>query len=62
MCGHVRPGTDDVACSAVFCDAVNVPLGLRPKYNADFCAAGVRDPDVHKLAAPCRCFTQEPPP
>ena len=32
--------------------------GLRPKYNPDFYAAYVRDPQGHKLAAVCRGFTQ----
>ena len=31
--------------------------GLRLRYNPDFYAAYVRDPDGHKLAAVCRGFT-----
>lgn len=31
--------------------------GLRPRYQPDFYAAYVRDPDGHKLAAVCRDFT-----
>ena len=31
--------------------------GLRPRYQPDFYAAYVRDPDGHKLAAVCRGFT-----
>lgn len=34
--------------------------GLRLKYNPDFYAAYVRDPDGNKLAAVCRGFTAEP--
>lgn len=32
--------------------------GLRLRYNPDFYAAYVRDPDGHKLAAVCRGFTE----
>lgn len=32
--------------------------GLRPRYNPDFYAAYVRDPDGNKLAAVCRGFTE----
>jgi catechol 2,3-dioxygenase-like lactoylglutathione lyase family enzyme len=32
--------------------------GLRPRYNADFYAAYVRDPDGNKLAAVCRGYTE----
>jgi catechol 2,3-dioxygenase-like lactoylglutathione lyase family enzyme len=32
---------------------------LRPRYNPDFYAAYVRDPDGHKLAAVCRGHTQD---
>ena len=38
------------------------PPGLRPKYQPDFYAAYVRDPDGHKLAAVCRGFTIEQSP
>ena len=31
--------------------------GLRLRYNPDFYAAYVRDPDGHKVAAVCRGFT-----
>ena len=34
--------------------------GLRLKYNPDFYAAYVRDPDGNKLAAVCRGFTEQP--
>jgi catechol 2,3-dioxygenase-like lactoylglutathione lyase family enzyme len=34
--------------------------GLRLRYNPDFYAAYVRDPDGNKLAAVCRGFTQPP--
>lgn len=33
--------------------------GLRPRYNPDFYAAYVRDPDGNKLAVVCRGFTAE---
>ncbi len=32
--------------------------GLRPRYDPDFYAAYVRDPDGNKLAAVCRGFTE----
>ena len=35
--------------------------GLRPRYQPDFYAAYVRDPDGHKLAAVCRGFTTRSP-
>ncbi len=34
--------------------------GLRQRYNPDFYASYVRDPDGHKLAAVCRGFTAPP--
>ncbi len=34
--------------------------GLRLRYNPDFYAAYVRDPDGNKLAAVCRGFTERP--
>lgn len=34
--------------------------GIRLRYNPDFYAAYVRDPDGNKLAAVCRGFTQRP--
>jgi predicted lactoylglutathione lyase len=54
---------DDFHAAAVrFGGTSEGPPGLRPRYQPDFYAAYVRDPDDHKLAAVCRGFTARPRP